>query len=406
MDKSEKITLFATILLAGFTLGVIYHYIIGFYMHAGESSRSFLYPTSDSFCDLFSILHFIKDFAPYKQVVMWVAYFPLTYLCMFPFTLIKNHLLCYLIYISPFLTYLIFQNSKLFSCKNLTNLQNFQNIFILTVISYPVLYILDKGNFDMYLFILFGACVYAFKSKKYLLSSILLAVVNAMKPFTILFLLLFLKQKKYKECLLSIILSGLLVVGGFLIFKGDFFQQVNVFLSVQLYFKKVYALTNYIGIGFCSSLFMPLKVMALNISANPTFISDFVKIYDYFCILITILTMFFIWREKVLWKQLTLIICNFILLPYCTYDYKLIFFFIPIWLFVNEKNKSPFDLAYIIIFSLLFIPKNIMLFFPLMTNGLINWTSFSAIINPIIIIVLSLLIIYEQFFTKNLEEGL
>jgi hypothetical protein len=45
---------------------------------------------------------------------------------------------------------------------------------------------------------------------------------------------------------------------------------------------------------------MPLKAIALHISTNTAFISNFVKLYDYFCIIITLITMFFIWNEKFL----------------------------------------------------------------------------------------------------------
>lgn len=400
MEKSEKVTILSSIILVGFVFGVFYHYILGFYMHGGELLNSFLYPASMAFCDIFSVLTYIKDFSPYSHVVLWVAYFPLTYLLMFPFALIKNPLISYSIYISGFLVYLISMNIKVFACKSLTKLQNFQNIFIITTISYPVLYILDKGNFDMYLFVLFGFCVYAFKSEKYFISCILLAIANAMKPFTVLFLLLFLRKKKYKEFFLSIILTTLLVIGGFMVFKGNFFDQIIDFIKVQMLFKTTYAMGSRMAIGFTSSLFMPLKAIALHFSTSPSFVEHFVKLYDYACFVITGITMFFIWKENVLWKQLTLMICNFLLLPYCTYDYKLIFLFIPIWLFVKEE-KSHFDLVYIILFGLLFIPKNIILELTAISATEINLISLSAILNPIIMIMLSLLIIYEQFYSKK-----
>lgn len=400
MEKSEKVTLLSIIILVGFALGVFYHYILGFYLHAPEPYNSFLYPSSMAFCDIFGILPYIKDFAPYSHLVLWVAYFPLTYLIMFPFTLIKNPVVLYLIYIPGFLAYLMFMNIKTFTCKSLTKLQNFQNVFILTALSYPVLYVLDKGNFDMYLFVIFGLCVYAFKFEKYFISCVLLAIVNAMKPFTILFLILFLRKKRYKEFFLSLILTTLLVIGGFMIFKGAFFDQIIDFIKVQVLFKLTYATNASLGIGFSSSMFMPLKAIALHFSTSHAFIVNFVKLYSYICLAITGLTILFLWREKILWKQLTLIICNFLLLPYCTYDYKFIFLFIPIWLFINEE-KSDFDLAYILLFGLLLIPKSIIIHFLSIASTGTNWLSLSAILNPIIMVVISLLIIYEQFYSNK-----
>ena len=406
MNKENKVLTLSSIILVGFAVGVIYHYVLGFYMRGGEPYNSFLYPASMAFCDFTGILPYIKDFAPYNDFVLWGAYFPLTYLLMFPFSLIKITPLIYLFYISGFLAYLIFMNIRMFTCSNLTKIQNFQNIFIITFLSYPVLYMLDKGNFDMFLFIIFGLCVYAFKSEKYLISSILLAIANAIKPFTILFLLLFLLKKKYKEFFLSLILTTLLVIGGFMVFHDNFFNQIVNFIKILALFKTTYAMGSYIGIGFCSSIFMPLKAIMLHFSTTPVDVANFVRIYDYVCYIMTAFTMFFICKEKTLWKQLTLVICNFLLIPYCTYDYKFIFLFIPIWLFINEEEKSKFDLTYIILFGLLFIPKSVILTFSTATSNA-NWLSLSAILNPIIMVVLSLLIIYEQFYAKSkLKKGI
>lgn len=403
MEKTKKIQLLSTILLFGFALGVIYHYIMGHYLNIKDLSDSFLYPTSYSFCDFFGIFDYIKDFKPYQETTLWIVYFPLAYLFLIPFAFVKNAVLSYLLFISGFVFYFIYMNIKNFYCKNLDMLQNIQNIFILTFLSYPFLYNIDKGNFDMWLFILLGLWAYAFNSKKYLTSSILLALINAIKPFTIFVLLLYLLKKKYREFFLSVTLSAFLIIGGFMLFPDNFWNQIIVFIKTLKLFKFIYALGPEYGLGYCSSIFTPLKILILHISTNDFFINMFVKIYNYCAIALTLITMFFVWREKSFWKQLTLLFSNFILLPYVTYDYKLIFLYIPLWFFINEKEKSKLDVFYIILFGLLFIPKNIILNFNEIIAPIPVWTSLSAIINPIILILFSLLIIYEQFSQQKEE---
>ena len=406
MEKSQKVTILSSIILVGFAIGVIYHYVLGFYMHLGEPYNSFVYPASWAFCDFTGILNYAKGLNPYHEVVLWACYFPLAYIFLFPFAFIKSTLLSYLIYLSIFNIYMIFMNIKNFYCKNLSKMQNFQNIFILSVMSYPVLYMLDKGNLDSILLISLASFVYSFKSEKYYLASILLAIANAFKPFSIFFLIFFLLKKKYREFMLSIVLTILLVIGGFMILKGSFFDQIIIFMQSLALFKKVYALGAGVGIGFSSSLFMPLKAIMLHFSTVPSVVGNFVRIYDYTSYIITAITLFFVWREQCFWKQLTLLICNFLLIPYCTYDYKLIFLFIPIWLFVNEEKKSKFDLIYLILFASLFIPKSIIIFFPYIHSQNGSWLSLSAILNPLIMLLFSSLIIYEQiFFNKKEEKG-
>lgn len=404
MEKSQKVSILSSIILVGFVFGVIYHYILSAYLGWGDTYNSFVYPPSFAFCDFCAAFPFIKDFNLYQDKVLWVTYFPFAYFFIIPFAFIKNLVLSYLIYISGFVSYLIYMNIKNFSCTNLTKLENIQNIFIITALSYPFLYNIDKGNLDMFLFVLFGFFVYTFRSEKYMPSAILLAMQNAMKPFTFLFLFLFLFKKKYKEFFISILLTTLFTIGAFLFFKGGFFNQIVDFLKTLTFFKYRYAYYNDdSGMGFASSLFMLLKLIFCKSTVVPLIPTDiFTKIYDYLSYVVMIVTLFFVWREKVFWKQLTLLICNFILLPYITYDYKLIFLFVPIWLFVNAKEKTKFDLAYIIMFALLFIPKNIVIAnHALMGDTIAKWFSLSIIINPILLILLSVLIIYEQFSSKK-----
>lgn len=409
MDKTQKITMLASIILVGFVFGVFFHYILGFYLKAPAPFNNFLYPPHAFLCDFKGAFPYIKDFKPYNSVSMWVIYFPLTYIITIPFAFIKNLFLSYLVYISGFLAYFTFMNIKSFKCENLTKLQNFQNIFIITLMSYPFLSLLDKGNFDMFLFILLGFFAYTFNAGKYKPAAILLAVANAIKPFSILFLILFLIKKKYKECFLSIFLSAILVIGGFMIFPDNFFSQIINLLKTLTLFKMTYAVvnTNDYGMGYASSLFMVLKLIFCKITATPIIQPiNLVQIYDKLSFLITLITIFFVCREKTFWKQLTLLVCNFLLLPYVTYDYKLVFLFIPVWLFVNSEEKTRFDLIYLILFALLFIPKNIVITLPELSNTATTWFSLSMVINPLIMTFLSLLIIYEQFYGKKEKKSL
>ncbi len=407
MSKSDKITIISFIILIGFVFGVIYCYTTSFYFKMDSHHYSFLYPAFGSFCDFKELLPYAKDLFPYNiqsQWTLWVVYFPLAYLFLFPFAHISNIFLSFLIYISGFVIYFFYMNFKIFYCKNLSKIQNLQNIFILTILSYPFLYIIDKGNTDMILFVLLGLFVFAFKAERYFLAAVLLAVENAFKPFPFLFLIFFLLKKKYKEFFLSIILTIILVIGGFMLLKGDFFNQIIALLRNLTLFKIAYALSEVrdFGMSYASSLFMLLKLILCRITTVPIISTVLLtKIYGYLSLFITALTIFFVCKEKVFWKQLTLLICNFLLLPYVTYDYKLLFLYLPLWLFIEEKNKSKFDLVYIILFGLLLIPKYIVIDYPNLSPTTTTWFSLSIIINPILMIILSSFIVYEQFCLKK-----
>jgi len=215
-----------------------------------------------------------------------------------------------------------------------------------------------------------------------------------MKPFTILFLFLFLFKRKYKEFFFSIILTLILAIGGFMLLKGDFFNQVSI-LILNVYSTKhmyVYENNNTLGMLNSSSLFMALKLIFCKLTLKPLITTlALSKIYDVLTCFLNIIILFFTAKENVFWKKIALLTFSMLLIPYFVNDYKYIFLLVPLWLFFNAK-ESKFDLAYCILFGLLLIPKNIVVMnYPLQNCAF----SFSTILNPLIMLVFVGLIIFD-----------
>lgn len=402
MEKSDKIILLSFIIVVGFLFAIIYHYILGEYIGLNHPYNSFLWDPSQVGGDFAFMLHLIKDLNPYSHFGSSINYFPPAYLMLYPFSFVKNFFVSYFVLLVGFLGFFISQNLKSFKCDNLTKVENFRNIFVFSFISYPFLLLIDRGNLDIVLFIFFACFVYLFKSKKYLLAAISIAVANSCKPFFIFFLVLFLFKKKYKEFFISLILSVMLVVGGFLVLKGSFFNQITVLFLNLLEFKKEYLLShsqiNY-GMFASSSLFMVFKLLFTRLTASPIVAPDLlVEVYKYFSLIASAIILFFVAKEKLFWKQISLLTLQMLLFPYLTNDYKFIFLFVPIWLFVNSTTKSKFDRDYSILFALLLIPKSVTILTPSMGDG---WCfSLSLIINSGIMMTLIGLLIFEQIKQK------
>ena len=404
MEKTNKVLLLSSIVLVGFVITAVYHYIFGCYLDKPYPFNTFLWPADSAFGDFFDTLPLIKDLNPFKAIEPYLNYFPLAYVVLFPFALIKNKIVAYLLFISVFLGVFIWMNIKNFSSDKLSKLQNFQNVFILTALSYPFIMILDRGNFDIFLFVAFVLFVYSFKSEKYLLSAVALAVINAIKPFALVFLLLFLFKKKYRYVFISVLLSVALVLGGFMMLKGGLIKQLSTLIANVSICTKYYIYDNQnpFGMRCGSSLYMAMKLLFTRLSVSTLALTPLlVKVYNYLSVIITLITVYFAYREKIFWKQMSLLFLYMLLIPYLTNDYKLIFLFVPIWLFVNAKEKTRFDLAYTILFALLLVAKNVVIAYKLGGSDL--WFSLSLIINPLIMIIFMGLIIYDQITSAQRE---
>lgn len=396
MKKTDKILVLANIVLAGFTLAVVFHYLVGICLQTAEAHKTFLLEQIFSFGDFLNLMPKVHTFAPYTPPAEWQQYFPLSYLVLLPFSYIKNPLLSYFLFAAIFILSFIFFNFKFFKCEELGKLQSFQNFFILTFLSYPFLFVLDRGNFDMFVFPFFAGFIIALWRGKHTLAAVLLGIVNSFKPFSFIFLILFLFSKKYKEFFVSILTSFLFVAGGFMIYQGNFFDQVSVMIESIGYFKSAYLLNPPGGLENSSSIFLALKAYFC-VDLNLISPAELLGICNIISLVLAALAVVFTWREKVFWKKIALLTLYTFVAPPAVFDYKLIFLFPVLYLFVNEPTQSKFDFVYAVLFALLLIPKK----YILVLAQTPYFMTFSVFANPVIILLLMFLIIFEQFFKRG-----
>ncbi len=87
-----------------------------------------------------------------------------------------------------------------------------------------------------------------------------------------------------------------------------------------------------------------------------------VFIYFLLCFIIMAeISLYILLIEKSIWKNIMLITAAMIVLPYISCDYKLIYCFLPLYFFFKEKREKS-DLIYLILFILILIPKKYYIF--------------------------------------------
>ena len=85
MDKSKKILLLSNIVVIGFVIAIVYHYILGSYLAKPYPYNTFLWPANIAFGDFTDFLPAAKNLNPFRLVNPYTNYFPLAYLIIFPF---------------------------------------------------------------------------------------------------------------------------------------------------------------------------------------------------------------------------------------------------------------------------------------------------------------------------------
>lgn len=355
MEKSNKILVLSSFVLIGFFFSILFHYVLNVYFQLpGNLFGHFIWPFRGGFFEFFNTVTTVKNlFKPFSNEQL--TYFPFSYIFLLPFSFIKDFLFSYFIFIVIFLSTFIFLNLNFLNCNNLKKGQNFQNIFVLTFFSYPFLMAIDCGTINLFLFVLFAAFIFSYYKNRYLLGCLFLSFLSAANPLFVVFSSLFLSKKNYKYFFLSVFLSCLFFVAGFLLIKTNPLEQI---FSLMTSFNSniinfTYHLKNITNI---SSLYMLVYVVYHKL---PYFVTIKTLIYAYNIILVLFsgFVLFLSTKEKAFWKKVLLLTFLINLTPVFIFDYNWLFLFVPIWFFVNSEETNKLDFVYTLLFSFLLLPK-------------------------------------------------
>jgi len=428
VDKKQKISLLTIIVLTGFVVAVIYHYILGQFLHLDFPFNTFLYDPHRRFDD-FTGMQKALSFGIFDPFVNnnanggWLAYYPFGILIPFLFRQINNVFLALILFLLISITY--------YSIYNFKNIQKcfesnqkkimLRSFFIIFFLSYPFLIWLDRANLESFIFIFISLSIVLFQKKKYLSSALVLSMPIAMKAYPFILLALFLKEKKFKETFYCIISVLLLTLISLLLMKGNMLTNLSYINTNINNILKVFCINN---LGFCwSTPFLSvIKFIIYQINGCYKYVSLFpltFLFYKYTPALIQLATQvlniylasaafigigvayYVIFIEKVFWKQVALLIIYSLLFSPLTQDYRLIQLYIPLGLFITSEDKSKFDLWYTILFGLMIIPKHYVYF---LTFDPYPYT-ISSILQPLIMLSLFTLIIAEPFIYKRFVEN-
>ena len=391
--KLKRLRMICLIVVAGLVCSLLYHH----YQVANLDKdyypfNTFLFNPADRFNDFNNIFKATADLNPFAYSVS--VYFPFTYIVMHIFNVfdINTALLVFNIsFIIFFLKYLYSNMPRMEAINKVIS------VLILSVLTYPFLFVVDRGNLEAWGFMAIAMFIYFYLRGNDMLSVVFLAIAVCFKLYPAVLAVLFILDRKYLMVVYTGLISAALTVISAALLKGGVVESVKGQLRCLAAFNKSYIGGGSHGLQHSSSLFVPLKLLYYNFLARFQYYpkgyeSSFNSTYFIVALFLFALLGFVIFRYQLsFWKRIALLVMIFILLPQISYDYKLISVFIPMVLFINSDEVSKYNKYYTILFGLLLIPKDYII--------IVNDLSVSSVFNPLIILSLILLIVVDAVKT-------
>lgn len=392
----QKVKLISAIVIIGFVLSVIFHYILSSYLGFNfYPNNTFLFNPNDKFNDFFNIYNASTELNPYSEPVS--VYFPFTYILMFIHTLM-NKWVAFTLFTGIFIAslfYVVFN-----SIPSLVKAEKYFYSFVLIFMSYPILFVIDRGNVEIWLFLSLLMFVNFYAKEKIILSILFLSIAISMKLYPAVFGLIFLFDKKYKEIFYTSITTISITLISMVFLKGGVFNSINGLTKCLAEFNRSY-IHDLHGIQHNISLFAPLKFVFYQLAKKYSSIASLENIFNtgYFILAILIfgIVSFFLFKYKHQYSnKISLLLLSSLVLPQISFDYKLINLYIPLLLFIKKDEKSKYDFPYSILYGMLLIPKDYLF--------IEKDISIAIFFNPILILILMGIMIYESsIYSKTID---
>lgn len=384
LNRNGKIGWMTLVLLVGFSGAVIFHYVQGQFLGRGFPENTFLPGPVTRFGDFYGVydqwtrMHF-------NGVGFGLSYFPSTYLVVDLFSWVVPAQTAAAVYL---LAFTVFFSAYTFYNLKTDRLTETLKHVVLCLCSYPFLITFHTGNFEWVVFAGVALFIHFYVRQQYTLATLFLALAISMKLMPAVFLVLLFTERRYKQIAYTFGWGVGLTLLPLLVFEGGLRSGLGGYLAHLQASQKMYfdlMVLSGAGTHFGHSLFNAVRVF---VPGNPAEITAMLTPYIVFTMFILAGIAFYILRyERRLWKKVALLVIALNLLPYTSTDYKLLHVFIPLFLLINDPEPERLDLTYVVLLSLLLIPKTFVFF---NSNPLLK---LDVVLNPAIMTVLLVLII-------------
>jgi hypothetical protein len=261
------------------------------------------------------------------------------------------------------------------------------SIAVIFVISFPVLFAIDRGNLDLWIFPLVGAFLLFFYSRRpylYQMGLLALAFAISLKIYPAIFALLILKERRFIDFLTVIVVCCFLTLIASAAFVGGIGNALTDYLGMLsttdgLLKQSLQYANNNLGIYYAVQMTVEL------LGKHSWW--DFVALrYGQFAIFLLLMGSVAIWYLPFSLAEsslaLALLTC---LLPSLSFTYRLIVILFPLLLLMTSRARSARSVSVTTVaVALLLIPKNYLILFPEVRPDI----GISSLLDPLLLCVL------------------
>lgn len=393
MGRAQKINLVTAIVLFGFVASVAFHYFKAAYFQLFYPHDTFLFVPHDRFNDFFHLYEYNQFRHPYFEDPDSNQY-PFLNLIVYCFTWLSED--------TAIIAYTLLV-ILLFAWVNAINVQLYDIRLVgFCLLSYPFIFAIDRGNLECLVFVFLALFIYYYQRNNRFACTFWLSCAIAMKMAPVVFLVLFISEKRYRDAGRTIAMALLLTLLSLCTFRGGFvanaayiLRGANIGNSAVLSY--VVGSNHMVQRGV--SLFTAAKVV-LNLTHWIRFVDMALFLQRYKLLMgagFVLLTIYILLVEMEAWQKVTLLTVAMLVFPHISSDYKLLHVYIPLYLLINTAKPSRRDLGYIVMFSLLLIPKDYYLLPRISSDSGVYDISIAVLLNPAILVGMMTHIILDGF---------
>jgi len=349
--------------------------MMGVYLGKPYPYNTFLSDPAHAFSDLFETLRVTANSSPYlgASAPFASSYPPFTHLLLKPLTWLPYSLAVTLLLAEATAAILWLVAAQL---RDLDLPLRLLATCVIGLLNYPILFMLDRANVESLVLLLLAASALSARRDCWKWSAVLIGAAAAMKGYPLVFVLVLVGARRYREAAVSVITAAGLTLVSFLTFSGGLLENARALLhTLGAFFAHNAGET---GVQHGSSLNGLASAVAQTVPAM-SWLHEAVAPLSIGVLLVGSAAVAS--GRLVLWQSYAVAAGMTVLVPTVAFDYRLVLLMVPLLLMLREPGGSLRRPSFLLL-GLIFVPKGLPLLY--------GQVSFGVIVNPLLLLLLVL----------------